>query len=80
MKELMKGKEIDMESAKENLSWVTNVLWDVHRLAQDQFILRTQDQTNQWLENVYRYVVARCIHFMFFLLYLSTHVAPFVQR
>lgn len=53
MKELMKGKEIDMESAKENLSWVTNVLWDVHRLAQDQFILRTQDQTNQWLENVY---------------------------
>jgi hypothetical protein len=56
MKELMKGKEIDMESAKENLSWVTNVLWDVHRLAQDQFILRTQDQTQQWLENVYRYV------------------------
>ena len=37
MKELMTGKEIDMESAKEN------VLWDVHRLAQDQFILRTQD-------------------------------------
>jgi Exocyst complex component Sec6 len=56
MKELMKGKEIDMKSAKENLSWVTNVLWDVHRLAQDQFILRTQDQTQQWLENVYRYV------------------------
>ena len=52
----MKGKEIDMESAKENLSWVTNVLWDVHRLAQDQFILRTQDQTQQWLENVYGYV------------------------
>jgi hypothetical protein len=56
LKDLMKGKEIDMESAKENLSWVTNVLWDVHRLAQDQFILRTQDQTNDWLNNVYRYV------------------------
>ena len=53
VKELLAGKEIDMESAKENLGFVINVLWDIHRLAQDQFIVRTQTQTNGWLTNVY---------------------------
>jgi hypothetical protein len=53
VKELLAGKEIDMESAKENLGSVINVLWDIHRLAQSQFILRTKTQTNGWLKNVY---------------------------
>lgn len=53
VKELLAGKEVDMESAKENLGSVINVLWDIHRLAQNQFILRTQTQTTGWLKNVY---------------------------
>jgi hypothetical protein len=48
-------KEIDVQRAKESVAWVSAVLWEVHRLAQDEFLVRTRSQTEQWLENVYRY-------------------------
>lgn len=48
-----KSGGLDLESAKENLQYMINVLWDVRTTAQDQFIFRTQQQTNGWLENVY---------------------------
>jgi hypothetical protein len=47
-------KEIDVQRAKESVAWVSAVLWEVHRLAQDEFLVRTRDQTEEWLENVYR--------------------------
>mmetsp|Transcript_13619 Transcript_13619/g.15133 ORF Transcript_13619/g.15133 Transcript_13619/m.15133 type:complete len:582 (-) Transcript_13619:410-2155(-) len=48
-----KSGELDLESAKENLQYMINILWDVRTTAQDQFIFRTRQQTNDWLENVY---------------------------
>lgn len=59
VKELMKGKDVDMKSAKENLAWVAQVLFGVHRTAEMQFSDRTQDQTTDWLDNVYQYVSCR---------------------
>ena len=47
------GKVIDVERAKESVKWVSSVLWEVHRLAQDEFLVRTRSQAEEWLENVY---------------------------
>jgi len=47
------NKEVDMESAQDSLAWVNNMLWEVHRLAQDEFLIRTRGQTDEWLHNVY---------------------------
>jgi hypothetical protein len=47
------GKEIDVVRAKESVEWVSGVLWEVHRLAQDEFLVRTRAQAEEWLENVY---------------------------
>lgn len=52
--ELLTGKEINDDSTKVGLVSVLHVLWDIHRLAQDQLMVRTQFQTHEWLENVYK--------------------------
>jgi hypothetical protein len=54
--ELLKGehkKEVDMESATDSLAWANNMLWEIHRLAEGEFLQRTRDQVDEWLENVY---------------------------
>jgi hypothetical protein len=52
------GKEIDVVRAKESVEWVSGVLWEVHRLAQNEFLVRTRAQAEEWLENVYRCVLS----------------------
>lgn len=47
------SKTIDIELAQDSLAWVNNTLWDVHDLAKDEFLLRTTEQTESWLNNVY---------------------------
>ena len=37
-----------------SLAWVNNILWEVHRLAQEEFLVRTRSQTDEWLSKVYR--------------------------
>jgi hypothetical protein len=46
-------KQVDMEIANDSLAWVNNMLWEVHRLAQDEFLMRTRQQTDEWLGNVF---------------------------
>lgn len=53
------GKAVDLDAAKDSLAWVNNTLWDVHDLAKDEFLFRTKEQTEEWLENVYEYVFDR---------------------
>jgi hypothetical protein len=51
---LMDGnKQVDMDVAKDSLAWANKMLWDVHDLAKDEFLFRTKEQTDEWLENVY---------------------------
>lgn len=50
------SKSIDISLARDSLAWVNNTLWDVHDLAKDEFLLRTTEQTEAWLNNVYEYV------------------------
>lgn len=47
-------KEVNMDNATDSLAWANNMLWEVHRLAQDEFLLRTREQTDQLLGNVYK--------------------------
>mmetsp|Transcript_17217 Transcript_17217/g.34525 ORF Transcript_17217/g.34525 Transcript_17217/m.34525 type:complete len:635 (+) Transcript_17217:1-1905(+) len=47
------GKEVDMDTATDNLAWVNNMLWEVHRLAQEEFLVRTRTQSEEWLQSVY---------------------------
>ena len=51
------NKKVDVEVARDSLAWVNNTLWEVHDLAKDEFLFRTKEQTEEWLENVYRYVL-----------------------
>jgi len=46
-------KEVNVLNAIEGLAWVNNMLWDVHRLAQDEFLMRTRTQTSEWLAKTY---------------------------
>mmetsp|Transcript_7032 Transcript_7032/g.13258 ORF Transcript_7032/g.13258 Transcript_7032/m.13258 type:complete len:1459 (+) Transcript_7032:892-5268(+) len=46
-------KVVNMENAKDSLAWVNNMLWEVHRLAQDEFLLRTRSQSDEWITKVY---------------------------
>lgn len=48
-----KRKEIDMERAADSLAWANNTLWDVHSIAQNEFLQRTRMQIDDWLDNVY---------------------------
>jgi hypothetical protein len=52
------GKKVDVEVAKDSLAWVNRTLWDIHDLAKDEFLFRTKEQTEEWLNNVYAYVVS----------------------
>jgi len=45
--------EVNMENATDILAWTNNMLWEVHRLAQDEFLLRTRGQVNDVLTKVY---------------------------
>jgi hypothetical protein len=47
------GRLIDMDVAKDSLAWANNMLWEVHDLAKDEFLFRTKEQTDEWLDNVY---------------------------
>eukprot|EP00529_Nitzschia_sp_RCC80_P008811 CAMPEP_0113453782 /NCGR_PEP_ID=MMETSP0014_2-20120614/7529_1 /TAXON_ID=2857 /ORGANISM="Nitzschia sp." /LENGTH=1191 /DNA_ID=CAMNT_0000345175 /DNA_START=500 /DNA_END=4075 /DNA_ORIENTATION=+ /assembly_acc=CAM_ASM_000159 len=47
------GRLIDMDVAKDSLAWANNMLWEVHDLSKDEFLFRTKEQTNEWLDNVY---------------------------
>jgi hypothetical protein len=53
--ELLTGnnKQVDMESAQDSLAWANNMLWEVHDLAKDEFLFRTKEQTDEWLDKVY---------------------------
>ncbi len=35
------------------LAWIHNMSWEVHRLAQDEFLLRTRRTTDKWLNQIY---------------------------
>ena len=56
------NREIDMDVAKDSLAWANNMLWEVHDLAKDEFLFRTKEQTHEWLDNVYEYVL--CVAFL----------------
>ena len=51
------NRQIDMDVAKDSLAWANKMLWEVHDLSRDEFLYRTNDQFNEWLDNVYEYVV-----------------------
>lgn len=70
------GKEIDVVRAKESVEWVSGVLWEVHRLAQDEFLVRTRAQTEEWLENVYRYDLLVLLCFLYMILYGDSRYLP----
>jgi hypothetical protein len=53
------NKRIDVEVARDSLAWINNTLWEVHDLAKDEFLFRTKEQTEEWLNKVYQYVVCR---------------------
>jgi len=50
--ELKTGSRINLP--EESLRMVLVVLLDIHRLVEDQFLLATQEQTNQWLDSIYK--------------------------
>ena len=54
------GKEVDIKTATDNLAWVNNMLWEVHRLAQEEFLVRTRMQSEEWLQQAYEYVDGMC--------------------
>jgi hypothetical protein len=64
------GKQIDMDVAKDSLAWANNMLWEVHDLAKDEFLFRTKEQTDEWLDNVYMYVIMLYLCVIFCLLYI----------
>lgn len=62
------GKKVDIEVARDSLAWVQSTLWEVHDMAKVDFLRRTQNQTREWLANVYGYVhLLQCMqtHFSF---------------
>ena len=48
------NRHIDMDVAKDSLAWANNMLWSVHDLAKDEFLYHTKEQTQEWLDNVYK--------------------------
>ena len=47
------NKNVDIAAAKDSLAWVNKTLWEVHDLAKDEFLFRTKEQTEEWLNRVY---------------------------
>ena len=54
--DLLQDSVVNMDVAKDSLAWANNMLWEVHDLAKDEFLFRTKEQTDEWLDNVYMYV------------------------
>jgi hypothetical protein len=54
--DLFSGTErsVNMDNATDSLAWVNNMLWEVHRLAQEEFLLRTRAQTDELISKVYK--------------------------
>jgi hypothetical protein len=54
--DLFSGNErsVNMDNATDSLAWVNNMLWEVHRLAQEEFLLRTRSQTDELISKVYK--------------------------
>ncbi|GKY99268.1 hypothetical protein MPSEU_000881900 [Mayamaea pseudoterrestris] len=48
------NKRVDVDVARDSLAWINNTLWDVHDLAKDEFLYRTKEQTEDWLQKVYK--------------------------
>lgn len=46
-------RTVNMSNCRSCLAWVNNMLWEVHRLAQEEFLVRTRSQTDEWLDKVY---------------------------
>lgn len=44
----------NMQNARESLAWVNNMLWEVHRLAQEEFLVfeREVRRMNGWIRFV----------------------------
>lgn len=51
------GKTLDVGTATDSIAWASNMMWEVHRLAQEEFMVRIRSQTEEFLKNVYRYVI-----------------------
>lgn len=47
------NKAVDMDVARDSLAWANNMLWEVHDLAKDEFLYRTKEQTDDWLDRIY---------------------------
>jgi hypothetical protein len=45
--------DLNMENAINSLSWESNILRGVHRLIQDEFLLQTRQQADEWISKVY---------------------------
>jgi len=46
-------KVVDKEKAFDSLAWCNNLLWEIHRLAQEEFLMRIRTQADTWLANAY---------------------------
>jgi len=45
---------IDTERLTKALSWVNYMVWEVQRMSQDEFLLRTRAETDKWITTVYK--------------------------
>lgn len=50
------SKTIDVALAEDSLVWVNNTLWDIHNMAKDEFLFKTKEMAEVWLERGYRFV------------------------
>eukprot|EP00816_Leptocylindrus_hargravesii_P002590 CAMPEP_0196808664 /NCGR_PEP_ID=MMETSP1362-20130617/8649_1 /TAXON_ID=163516 /ORGANISM="Leptocylindrus danicus, Strain CCMP1856" /LENGTH=1290 /DNA_ID=CAMNT_0042183083 /DNA_START=114 /DNA_END=3986 /DNA_ORIENTATION=+ len=48
------GKTLDVRTATDSIAWASNMMWEVHRKAQEEFMVRIRSQTEEFLKNVYR--------------------------
>ena len=46
-------RHVDTKIANDALEQARKMLWRVHDLSKDEFLLRTKVQTDEWLDNVY---------------------------
>jgi len=47
------GREINPEDVMDGLAWAKNMLWEVHRLAKEEFLVQTRNQTDSFLDKIY---------------------------
>ena len=76
------GKEVDIKTATDNLAWVNNMLWEVHRLAQEEFLVRTRMQSEEWLQQAYEYVDGMCkriFRSLSCLMIVATNILPILS-